>query len=533
MKTKTGEASDRRKNRSSSRHKSQTENEVMLNPYKGEGNGSRQGSGPRRSDRRELNESSKNESFPSGGKSNDEVKIPRVISFVSDPDEDELSNYSDNGYARKQGKIPPSGRSSRQSKRESSESDVHKRSSSRAPSRSRSNREEPESDRGKRTPSRSRRRDESISRRKDESETPRSSSRMSRRRSDNDLDPLERKRRQLENLRDQKNLRKFILATVNDTDKKENGKKNRDDDDGNEKKSKGLFSRIRSMSRSKGKLTDTNTIKDEEIVKENDARHHQVHDEYEERRRTKKQHKVKPASPLSTEEYDEAEIHTGERERNTSRPKIRESRDDYQPGTRKKETDKQRRSRSKSRSRMRDEESDNDRGSSRTSMSTSQNSKSNRSRPKNVREHDDDWTPTKSKSSSHLPPTAPKRSISSAHRQNSESTNTADRSSSRSRQKASTENETPPKAPHRTRSMNSSSRRDTPSAEGSRRSGRSSRSNNSKQYSIHSRTPSTSSRKSTSSGSEFARSISNKGASGTRHMLDESSKNSDDEYFVR
>lgn len=481
--------------------------------------------------------------------------IPRIISFVgqsNDDSESEQNRSSDPISVH----TPPRRSSSRLSRR-NDDGDINGRSSSR----------------------RSRRNDSEVNHQR---------ARSSSRRRNDDIDPLERKRRQLENLRDKNNLRKFVQATDQDTNRR--GSANRRSSDkkkgkqSSPAKKKGFFSRLRGKSSSPAKNKDKNKYGDGDEVRDDDYQHFQRDDDYEERSREKRGRRsnVKPSSPEDSLDYEDAEIqiktsNSDDYHRSKSRPRVKDDDEDYKPKSEslRKKTPTRQRSKSRSRSTARTkEDGDNpvyqiglrkrstsrlrpkeevledhpeNRSKSRLDKiekQPSHQSSRSKSRPRTTSKDDDDWSPTHSKSSNslkNLPPTAPKRA----------------RSTKRQRdQKQSSDNLPLPKAPQRGRSKSGrkppgdhgiqrrsmSNPRGESSIDGSRRSGRSRSSRqrddrssnydstNSRQYSLQSRTPSTSSRRSKGS-KQLPRSISNKGRSGTRQAL--GSDDEEDTFFVK
>lgn len=378
-------------------------------------------------------------------------------------------------------------------------------------------------------------------------------SRSSSRKGDEKEDPFEIKRRQLDNMRDHKNLRKYVIATQHTSDKKGKGKK---------KKSKGIFSMFknRSSSRSRSRRGSSKVSADDdddyetEVIRDDDVRHYEVLGSEQGRR--KKNEKSISETTKGSSRYEEAQIDSNipqsrQRSRSSSRPRVRRDTDDYEPSSnsgkkiqvhrnrsssrprqqKRDELDKSRppshhKARDRSRSRSRPTSKSSSRANSDTDENpqTSQRSRKDKGKPRTKPYDDTDWNPSpkQSKTNNSLPPTAPKRSSSHSRRRETSSSYTSRTKSTKG--KENEEKLPPPKAPQRGRSDSSRNRRYSSdgrprslsrsaregfSTEGSRRSSNSGRS------STRSRSQSTSSRRS--------------GQSATLKMLKE---RDDDDFFV-
>lgn len=402
------------------------------------------------------------------------------------------------------------------------------------------------------------------------------------------IDPVEMKRRQLEKLRDQQNLRKFVMATSPAIDRKDSIANSQHDGDS---KQKGFLNMLRgrSLSRSRSKQP----YPDE---RGNDARHYEADDDQYRGKKMGHGKNVSPPPPRSSSKYDDAEIPSRTRQRSASRPRVRNEESDYKPtrsrstsrsGSRIKDDDHEHhlspKSRDRSLSRPRAQREQNTGTGTRIIIDLDDNDRSSsRPRTKTGGEHDD-WNPPSKK---HLPPkpSGPRRNVSEGSHERSSSVNrsrsrtgregneaqqegrsssrprslsrnrqeeyssdrqskgsSAQRSGSRSSRegysaernsKGSSEPRSPSRSSREAREAYSSSdgKKRSSSRNGDQHSRKYDR-NESNQYNVHSRTQRS---RNSKENSYNARSIQNKGASGTRAMLKHNgSEDSDDIFFVK
>ena len=378
-----------------------------------------------------------------------------------------------------------------------------------------------------------------------------------------ELDPLEKKKRQLDNLRDQNNLRKFVISNDQSRDRhslrrkasdhRSNDSKDKiipDKENQNNKTKKGLFSlfRGRSLSRPKENEVENN---DDSIRKDDDARRHFEDHASNNYKRTSKRLQSPP--PPTTPHYEEGEIklynapQSRHRSRSNSRPKVK-SEKDYQLPSKGEIEQSTRRSRSTSRARSSTGEEQNRQLSKMNRVRSNSKSREESdvvtdklrrdkgmSRPRTKSELDDGWTPSKSTSGSrnHLPPPAPKRSPStnrkkeyseSQHERSNDNNLPPHKSPQRDRSTARAEiqNKSLSKSSYPRRSLSRSRREGDSRAEESRDDSGASR-----QYSMQSRTRSKSSNRS----GGYQRS---KGSSGTKELIRARGHREEisDRYFV-